>query len=114
MFLTNFGNIIYPIASILMNEGFLVVLYSRLHLIVDSPRILRALLVVILGVGILLQIVMVLAGDRVLDTNVWVVTFRFEMIFPFSEILLSSLYVYLFIRFMRQSTGAADPHMQRI
>lgn len=90
-----------------------MVLYSRLHLIVDSPKILRALLIVIVGVGVPLQIVMALAGDRVLDTNVWVVTFRLEMIFPFSEIILSSLYVYLFVRFMRQDTGAVDALMKR-
>ncbi|RDI88183.1 hypothetical protein Vi05172_g1813 [Venturia inaequalis] len=119
MFLTNSGNmdvlgdIIYPIAVVFTYEGFLMVLYSRLHLIIDSPKILRALLFVILGVGIPLQIVIALAGDRILSTNVWVVTFRLEMIFPFSEILLSSLYVFLFIRFMRQSAGAADPHMRR-
>lgn len=119
MFLTNsgsmsiLGDIIYPISVVFTYEGFLMVLYSRLHLIIDSPKILRALLFIILGIGIPLQIVIALAGDRILSTNVWVVTFRLEMIFPFFEILLSSIYVYLFIRFMRQSTGAAHPHMKR-
>jgi hypothetical protein len=119
MFLTDFGDmfilgdVIYPISWIVMYEGFLMVLYSRLHLIVDSPRVLRALLIVILGVGIPLQIVMVLAGDRVLSTKVWVVTFRLEMIFPFSEIVLSALYVILFIRFMKHTGGSSDPSMKR-
>lgn len=90
-----------------------MVLYSRLHLVVHSPKLLFALLFVILGFGVPLQIVMVLAADRVLSEKVWVVTFRLEMIFPFSEILLASLYVFLFIRFMKQNTGGADSHMRR-
>jgi hypothetical protein len=119
MFLTSYGNmmvlgsIIYAIAYIVTYEGFLMVLYSRLHLIVDSPRLLRALLFAIVGLGIPLQIVMTLAGDRVLSTKVWNVTFRVEMIFPFSEIALSTLYVFLFIRFMCQSTGSGNMNIRR-
>lgn len=120
MFLTKFGsmevlgNIVYPISALILYEGFLMVLYSRLHLIINNVKILRALLFVILGIGIPLQIIMVLAGDRVLDTKVWVVTFRLEMIFPFSEIVLSSLYVWLFVRFLNQSSGGSrDVHMKR-
>jgi len=107
------GSIIYAIAYFVTYEGFLMVLYSRLHLIVDSPMLLRALLFAIVGLGIPLQIVITLAGDRVLSTKVWKVTFRVEMIFPFSEIALSTLYVFLFIRFMRQSSSSGNVHMRR-
>ncbi|TLD29706.1 2-oxoisovalerate dehydrogenase subunit beta [Venturia nashicola] len=87
--------------------------FKRWSTVYFCPKTLGALLFVIHGVGIPLQIVIALAGHRILSTNVWVVTFRLEIIFPFSEFLLSSLYVYLFIRFMKQSTGTADPHLQR-
>jgi hypothetical protein len=107
------GNIIYPLAWMMTSIGFLMILYSRLHLILDRPRVLHAIAFTILGIGIPIQIIMVLAGDRVLNDKVWVVTFRLEVIFPVADILLAVLYIYLFIRFMRQAVSSVDAHTRR-
>lgn len=105
------GSILYPLAWILTNTGFLMVLYSRLHLMLDRPRLLKTLLFIILGVGVPLQIFMVVAGTgspHHLGDKVWQVTFRLEMIFVFLEIILSALYVSLFFRFLRHLSGVTQ------
>jgi uncharacterized membrane protein AbrB (regulator of aidB expression) len=46
------GSVLYPLGWMVTTTGFLVVLYSRLHLILDSPKLLKSLLFIIVGIGV--------------------------------------------------------------
>jgi hypothetical protein len=115
------GSVLYPLGWMVTTTGFLVVLYSRLHLILDSPKLLKSLLFIIFGIGVPLQIFMVVAATGAdshhlhrLGEGVWHVTIRLEMVFLFLEIILSASYVYLFANFMHHgSDGAVDPYLKR-
>jgi hypothetical protein len=110
------GSGLYPLAWMVTNTGFLMVLYSRLHLFLDSPRVLKGLLFLIIGVGVPLQIFMIVAGTGTphhLGDAVWQVTFRLEMIFIVFEIILSAMYVYLFTNFIRLGSSPIEAHLKR-
>jgi hypothetical protein len=96
-----------------------MVLYSRLHLIIDSPIVLRVLLFIILGVGFPLQIFVVVAASgrpqhehHYLGENVFQVAIRLDLVSIYFEIILSTSYVYLFSRFMRNGSSTAQAHLK--
>ena len=110
MLFTTFGDmlvldsVIFPIADLLTGFGFLMVLWSRLHLVVDCPRMLRAILVLIVIVALPLRIVIILAAigpsrDRHRTrwgVEVWQVMYRLEMLIPVLDICLACLYIFVF------------------
>jgi hypothetical protein len=92
---------------ILLTFGFALVLYSRLHLIVDNPKGLKGLcfvLFVIVVTYLPSHILTLVAGQGLLGVNGYHVASHLGIIFNIEETLLSSLYIYLFFKFMRDST----------
>jgi hypothetical protein len=105
-FSTTFGNFGWAV----MVTGSSLILYSRLHLILLSPKILRVILLVILTNAILFQtpdIIMAYLADKVrpavYDEFDRIFTY-FDIVFAIQEIFLSSLYIYSFFRFARQGS----------
>jgi len=88
----------------LMVTGFSLVLYSRLHLILPNPKVLRILLFFILGTAFIIHPPIIVAtfmsgktGQRIHN-----IASYFKGIFSVQEIVLSSLYIYLFVQFVRE------------
>jgi hypothetical protein len=81
--------------------GFSFVLYSRLHLIEDSAK-LKALLFIIVVFDVTIHVLVLIGKDGHLSPKAWqTVIFFTPIFFSVQETFLSSLYVFLFMRFMR-------------
>ena len=64
------------------STGFSLILYLRLHLIVDCLRLLRAILFTILGIGFPLEIIIIIvSGAHYFGNNAFEVTVRLEIVF---------------------------------
>jgi hypothetical protein len=108
-----YGNI-QIVGWIFMVIGFALVLYSRLHLVIQNPRI-RCILPPVLLSFILTSNIIIFVFIYVsayipspsLSTILNRVLFRVEVIFPAQEIVLASLYTYFFIRLLRESSHEA-------
>lgn len=100
--------VVTPLNWLLITTGFSLVLYSRLHLVISSQRALRAILIVLLGVSLPIQIMCIVGQANRLGTKAFRIAVYLEIVFPVIEIALSSLYVYSYCRFVRQSPGAWD------
>jgi hypothetical protein len=101
-----------------MVTGFSLVLYSRLHLILHSAKVLRVLLAVIVVNCVLVQsplLILAFVGAPRYVIFLKVATFmsHLEIIFSVQEIILSSLYIYLFIRFVRQGGAKGVRSLKR-
>ncbi|KAF2434398.1 hypothetical protein EJ08DRAFT_693437 [Tothia fuscella] len=93
--------------------GFSFVLYSRLHLIVNSSK-LKILPVLILCFDMAVHTVVLIGKAGKLTPKGWHTIIMFTPIFfSVQETFLSSLYVYLFIRFMRHSYSSRTKSMFR-
>ena len=127
LWFSKFGNIIllgsvfYYLAGLVMNIGFLMVLWSRLHLILDRPRVLKALLIVILGFLLPLQIILIVGSTgrpqretHYLGEAFWHPAVWMDGIYPIAEVLLTLAYIVLFVRFWLQGTrGLVDAHIRQ-
>jgi hypothetical protein len=102
-----------------MVTGFSLVLYSRLHLIRASPKLLRIILIIIFVNGFIIHTPIIVAGylnDTIGSTayvKVAQIVSHFDIVFSIQEILLSSLYIYLFIRFMRAGESQVSNHTRQ-
>jgi hypothetical protein len=90
-----------------MVTGFSLVLLSRLHLVVHSPKLLRFLLAVVIVDAMLVQFPVFIfsfigAPQSVIFLKVVRFLSHFEVIFAVQEVRLSSLHIYFFIRFVKQ------------
>jgi hypothetical protein len=103
-----------------MVSGSSLVLYSRLHLVFLNPKALRIVFLIILGNAIILQIPNIIIAympekftpaefGRIGTVFTYIV-----IIFSIQEISISSLYVYPFIRFMRQGGSLLTPKAKRM
>lgn len=91
--------VVYPSAWLFTNSGFIAVLYSRLHLIVDAPLALKRLMWGLLGIGIPFQIFLIVASTGSpfhMGMAVHNVCYRLEPIVTFVEIGMSGCYVWFF------------------
>jgi hypothetical protein len=100
----------------MMVTGFNLVLYSRLHLSLRRPKLLRVILLVILRSALIFQapaIIMVCISG-VIDSTVYSefnnIYRHFDIIATVQEMLLSALYIHLFKRFMRQGESRLSKH----
>jgi hypothetical protein len=97
------ANVFYPMAWCFTNTGAIAVLYSRLHLIVNHPRVVRWLGWLLLALGVPLQVILVVASDAArrktfyLGLGVYKVAPGLETVVNFVEIALVSTYIYFFI-----------------
>src|SRR3984885_9730672 len=88
-------------------SGFSIVLWSRLHLVVRDPRILRLVLIMIIVDGILLQTPVVVFEFGLISRHHWEYVRPMEImeriqqtIFTCQETIISSLYIYHTRRFL--------------
>jgi hypothetical protein len=85
--------------------GFSFVLFSRLHLVIDKGK-LKFFPYIILLFDIVLHVLINVAAGGTLGLVGWrVIGLLNPAFFAFQEAILSSLYIYLFLRFMRQSSS---------
>ena len=100
--------------------GSSLVLYSRLHLVLPNPKLLRILLLVILGSSVLLQtpniVMSYISGDITSEVFIrfMAVLSRLDVIFSVQETFLSTLYIFLFTRFMRQGDSQVSKDVKRM
>jgi hypothetical protein len=88
---------------ILESMGFSFVLYSRLYLVTDC-RHLWLVPCIFVCLDLAVHTVVLIGKFGLLSRKGWSVVIEFTpMFFTTQESFLSSLYIYLFIRFMRQS-----------
>lgn len=126
MFLSDAGksnalkDVVYPAARVCTNLGFIVVLYSRLHLIINAPRTLKrvawGLLVTVLPFEIWLVVASTGKPPFHMGWKVHYVAYHLEVLVTCVEIALSCCYVFFFAkRFMGGDAlpGAAGKRMQR-
>lgn len=87
-----------------MVTGFSLILYSRLHLITSNTRLLRGVLCTILTNGFLFHTPVVVSGfmHGELSAKLYKYSSMFEIVFVVQEITLSTLYIVLFRRFVRE------------
>jgi hypothetical protein len=108
------GNI-QLVSWMIMTTGFSIVLCSRLYLVTQNPRALKILIFSILGLDILVYIP-TLASTHIpnLSTGqkIYVVAYRLEIIFAVQEVFLAGLYIYFFIRFLKQG-ASEDPRRMK-
>jgi hypothetical protein len=100
----------------IMVVGFILVLYSRLHLVIINPRVrqilLPIILVVVIGTNILtftityVVVALDLGGGN--GDTVYTLGWRLQLLSPIEEILLASLYVFFFIHFLKDSSKDYD------
>jgi hypothetical protein len=126
MLFTTFGNmfvldsVFFPIGDILSQLGFMLVLWSRLHVIVDRPRLLKALLAVILFIGLPLRIVVILSAIGPIrykprwGIEPWQILRRVEMVIPFMDMALAALYIFLFIKRFRDGGLGTKKTFRRV
>lgn len=113
--------VLYPISWIFTTTGAIVVLYSRLHLIIDAPRTLKWLAYILVGVGIPFQVFIVVAsrGDKhnrfLLGRGVHNVQVRLEVLTSGVEIILAAVYIYVFTKtFIKDgNVGFRDTKMRK-
>jgi hypothetical protein len=94
---------------IMMIIGFSLVLYSRLYLIIISHRIRRLLLPIVLVtilttnilVSVLIYLSTYLKHHTPLSASLNLLSWKLQVIPPVQEIVLTSLYLYFFIQFLR-------------
>jgi hypothetical protein len=97
---------------VLMVVGFVLVLYSRLYLVILSPRtrriLLPVILTVIIGTDILTYTLIIVVTGMQLNSHyrnpVYTLAWRLQLLSPVEEIVLASLYVFFFVRFLRDSS----------
>lgn len=85
-----------------MYVGFSMVLYSRLHLVTQSSKLLRTLFWTIIATGIscnLPSILNICISSLLRNTKLFKVLSGTEIAFTLQEIVLSSMYIYLFYQF---------------
>jgi hypothetical protein len=87
--------------------GFSIVLWSRLHLVVRSPRVLRAVLIMIIVDAILLHTPVVVFEFGLMSKHHHIYIYPMEVmeriqqtIFSLQETIISSLYIYHTFRFL--------------
>jgi hypothetical protein len=102
----------------LMVTGFSLVLHSRLHLIVHNPKLIRLLMVIIVVDAMLVQFPIFIfsfigAPQYVIFLKVAYFLSHFEVIFSVQEVLLSSLYIFFFIRFVKQGGSQGSKNLRR-
>jgi hypothetical protein len=111
---------VFGFGWVFMVSGFSLVLYSRLHLIFPNPKLIRALLLVIIGSGICLH-TPILVSEFLLRSN-YITSYKIyhfisylDVIYSVQEVVLSTAYIYLFIRFVRMGTskGSSHAHLRR-
>jgi hypothetical protein len=84
-------------------------------LIIDSPRGLKALwfvLAFIVVTYIPAHVLTLVAGQGLLGLNGYHIASHLGIIFNIEETILSSLYIYLFFKFMRESTSETRTRMK--
>jgi hypothetical protein len=102
-----------------MITGSSLILYSRLNLILANPKFLRLILVTILGNAVIFQlpdmIITYISGHsntavlhKIEDINP-----KFDIIFTFQEVLFSSLYIFVFVRFLNEGGTPVSQDMIR-
>lgn len=126
MLFTTFGNMLvldsvfFPIEDILSGLGFMLVLWSRLHVILDRPRLLKALLVYIVFICLPLRVVIVLSaiGPKRYKPRwglePWQILRRVEMVVPFTDMALAALYIFLFIKRFRGGGLGTRKRLRRV
>lgn len=101
--------VMYPMSWLFTNSGFIAVLFSRLHLILDAPRGLKWTAWLLVGIGIPFHIFLIVASTGTpfhFGMATHNVAFRLETVVSFVEIGFSAVYVYFFsMRFMRDRSG---------
>jgi hypothetical protein len=97
-----------------MVTGSSLVLYSRLNLVLPNPKFLRFTLITILGNAVLFQLPNIIMtyisghGDHGTIQKINDIFPKLDIIFTVQEAFLSSLYVFVFIRFLNQGTPVSQ------
>lgn len=94
---------------VMMVTGQSVVLYSRLHLVVQNPRLLRAVLIMIVVDGVLfhtsttiVRFAAYYGGDQMSFRAAWNVIEKFQMTgFMLQEFIISGVYLYETTKLLR-------------
>jgi hypothetical protein len=95
------------IGWVLYTTGFAFVLYSRLYLLQPSPRVMKAFKVLIIIDAILFHtptVVITTLYNQYPKSRIIQIGFiiaKFEIAFTIQEAMLTTLYIYLFIRFTK-------------
>lgn len=104
-----------------MVTGFTLVLYSRLYLVIINPRLRAILLPPILTVVVLTNFVVFLLIYVVNGTGVshgnhsnkaYIAAWRLQLLSPIEEIILAGLYVFFFVRILKDSS-LEDSHFRK-
>jgi hypothetical protein len=114
------NNLVYCFSWIAMASGFSLVLYSRLHLVLPNPKMLRIILFVILVDGIIVQAPLLIVGA--VYGKIGPATFvkaahiftYYEVLLSVQEASLSSLYIFLFVRFIRQGDSQSPKETKKV
>ncbi|KAF2094360.1 hypothetical protein NA57DRAFT_80173 [Rhizodiscina lignyota] len=98
------GTILNSIARIPMLSGFALVLYSRMHLVVTSKRVLRGALAFIIVVAIIFDPPTVVEGVLGHNRTIVLRVIRHcEIIYAVQEVLLAGIYIWGFWGFTKGS-----------
>jgi hypothetical protein len=103
---------------VFMVTGFSLVLYSRIHLLSSNPRIPHLLLLIIIANGFIVHtpgVVTAYLGNFAHAVRVRYVISKLEIVFYVQEISLSSLYIFLFARYLRGTSTMlkSEPAVQK-
>jgi hypothetical protein len=101
------------IGWVAMVTGFSLVLYSRLYLVNTSPKVLRIVLFAIIADGFIVHVPEIVSSYVPDRSKVYQITSSLEIIFTVQEVVLSSLYIYFFRRFVRQGESDESPYIWR-
>jgi hypothetical protein len=97
-------------STAIVYAGFSVVLYSRLHLITRNLTLLRAIIWTIIATAILCNLPNILnmcIPSLLRNPLVYKITYGSQVVFALQEVMLSSLYIYLYYKFVRG--GSFEP-----
>jgi hypothetical protein len=101
---------------LIMETGFSLVLYSRLHLVNAHPRLLKAVLLLILVDSLIVYPIaftsQALPSLKV-GGAVYEVSYKLEIVWTIQEVILSSLYIYLFRRFLGDGESEESRRVKR-
>ncbi|KAK2754033.1 hypothetical protein FQN54_007202, partial [Arachnomyces sp. PD_36] len=105
----------------MMATGQAVVLYSRLHLLVHDTKVLRAVLIMIIGTAIILHIplttVIFMVNNLPADHPVGKVYKVWEPLqltcFSLQEMIISTLYIFRTVKMLRLNKGLRDTNVRK-
>jgi len=118
------GTWIQIVGWLFMVAGFILVLYSRLYLVIIDSRLRRillpAILALVVGTNIVVYTLIYVCTGLQLGNNrldrAYIVAWKLQLLSPIEEMILAGLYIYFFIRFLRETAAltAKESHFRKV